>query len=223
MVADAAGLNLYIAEAEPNPANPSSSGNHGNRVRRVDLTTGFITTLAGSTSMNSATCTTPQKAAAGDGAPSVNSTLCLPSAVAMSAAGDLLIADGLNARVRKVHLATGTLGNIDTMAGTIGQFGSSGNGGPPLVAKFCQPFGLAVDSFGRVIVTDAQCHNVRTIDAAETTVSGLAGNGNAGFGGDGAAARDATMYAPAHVAVSANASLVYFSDYDNDRIRVVGP
>jgi sugar lactone lactonase YvrE len=89
VVLDSSG-NIYIADM----------GNH--RVRRVDDASGVITTVAGS----GAACTDPQ-----DGGPATNASLCQPTAVLLDAAGNLLIADNGNLRVRRV--STGSDGVVD--------------------------------------------------------------------------------------------------------------
>src|SRR5205823_2813896 len=78
---------LYIAEA----------GNHC--VRRVDLKTGTITTVAG--------C--GRKGYSGDGGPATKATLNEPYAVAIAPAGDLYIVDRLNAVIRRVDGRTGVI------------------------------------------------------------------------------------------------------------------
>src|SRR6185437_3713712 len=89
---DAAG-NLYIAEAG------------ANRVRKVNLSSGIITTVAGDGTAGPT----------GDGGPATNAELNNPSGIAVDATGDLFIADTGNNRIRRVYALTGT---IVTIAGT---------------------------------------------------------------------------------------------------------
>lgn len=131
--------NLYIAD----------TGNH--RIRRVDAASGVITTVAGNGSQGDS----------GDGGPAVNASLSSPEGVAVSLDGDVLIADTLNNRIRRVDIGTGV---ITTIAGT-GVFALTGDDGPATDANLGQPRGLAVDQAGNLYIADSWNHRVRTIEA----------------------------------------------------------
>ncbi len=203
--------NLYVAEYDT-----GSTTNRGNRIRRVSLSTGVISTVAGSSAVMTNTC-----GFTGDNGPALSATLCAPAGLAVSQEGDLFIADSSNRRIRRLNLVTAPVGNIITVAGT-GTYNSTGNGGPALVATFRRPFSLAFNGLGHLAVSDHESHNVRVIEPSGI-INPLAGIGTAGFLGDGGAARDANLYNPAQVAYSANSALVYVVDWVNDRLRVVGP
>ncbi|HEY6344320.1 MAG TPA: NHL repeat-containing protein [Bryobacteraceae bacterium] len=130
---DGAG-NLYIADSQ------------NNRVRKVSPA-GIITTVAGSG-------TPPPRGRytsySGDGGPATSAELDHPSGIAVDDAGNLYIADFSNRRVRKVSPA----GIITTIAGN-GMNGYSGDGGPATGAQLGNPSDVAVDSAGRVFVTDS--------------------------------------------------------------------
>ncbi|MBU2009857.1 MAG: hypothetical protein KJ624_08505 [Chloroflexi bacterium] len=182
--------NLYI----------SDSGN--NRVRRVDLATGTISTFAG----------TGAAGFSGDGGPATAAQLNNPMGVTF-APGYLYIADSSNHRIRKVDLATGT---ITTFAGTgVGSF--SGDGGPATAAQLSTPRFLAVDS-RNLYVSDASLR-VRRVDLATGTIFTFAGTGASGFSGDGGPAAAAQLNLPLGLAVdSAN---LYIVDCNNNRVRRV--
>lgn len=146
---DAAG-NLYIAD----------TNNHV--IRKVNVSTGIITTAAG----NGATTSTGVGTYSGDGGPAVNASLNFPYAVAFDAAGDMLIPDSANNRVRKVDAA----GNISTVAGT-GANGYSGDGGLAAQAQLWSPEGIAVDPAGNVYIADSQNNAIRKINAATGKIS----------------------------------------------------
>jgi hypothetical protein len=106
-VARDSGGNIYIAD----------TSNH--RVRKVNLS-GVITTVTG----------TGVQGFSGDGGQAASAMLNYPNGVAVDGAGNLFIADGNNARIRKVNAA----GVITTVAGN-GSWGSSGDGGPATSAR----------------------------------------------------------------------------------------
>lgn len=136
---------LYIAD----------TNNHV--IRKVTISTGIITTVAG----NGATTSTGVGSYSGDGGPAINASLNFPYAVAFDAAGDMLIPDSANNRVRKVDSA----GNISTVAGT-GANGYSGDGGAASQAQLWSPEGLAVDPAGNIYIADSQNNAIRKINAA---------------------------------------------------------
>jgi sugar lactone lactonase YvrE len=131
---DAAG-NLYVADR----------GN--NRIRKIDASTGLISTIAG----------TGAAGYGGDGGAAVNAQLGAPCGIAFDAAGNLYIADLYNYRVRKI---TGTL--INTIAGT-GAVGYGGDNGPALSGILNLPNGVTVDSSGNLYVVEYYGHRVRKV------------------------------------------------------------
>jgi sugar lactone lactonase YvrE len=133
---DAAG-NLLVAD----------TGN--NRIRRVDGTTGIITTVAGNGTSGFS----------GDGGPATSASLRAPVGVAVDAAGNLLIADTGNQRIRRVD---GTTGIITTVAGN-GIYGFSGDGGAATSASLYNPNGVAVDAAGNLLVADTGNNRIRQV------------------------------------------------------------
>ena len=81
-----------------------------------------------------------------------------PIDVAFDPDGNLVLADYLNQRIRRVN----TAGIINTIAGN-GNVGYSGDGGPALQASFYNPLGVAVDGMANVFVADYFNHRVRKI------------------------------------------------------------
>ena len=185
---------LYIGDAN----------NH--RVRRVDLSTGVITTVAGSGT----------RGATGDGGPATAARLNTPRNVAFAADGDLFIADDQNFKVRRVDAATGT---IFTVAGT-GVSGYSGDGGSATGARLNQVRDLAVDGAGNLYIADEKNHRIRRVDTAGI-IRTFAGTGVAGFSGDGGPATSARIRAPRGVAVDRSGRIL-IGDTANHVIRRVG-
>ena len=183
--------NIYIAD----------QGN--NRIRMV-ATSGIITTIAG----------TATSGYNGDGIPATNSELNGPYCVVVDISGTIYIADVDNERFRKIN----TAGIISTIAGT-GTSGFSGDNGPATAALLSEPIGVAVDSSGQVYIADEWNARVRKI-SKDGTITTIAGNGTAGYNGDGVPAATAQLNNPTGVAVT-NMGDIYIADYSNSRIRFV--
>jgi DNA-binding beta-propeller fold protein YncE len=177
----------------------------GGRVRRIDAVTGIITTAAG----------TRPPGEQMPGGPAVVGSLLRPAGVAVDGAGNLYIVDRGAQRLLRLDAQTGSL---DTLAG--GDFpGDSGDGGPALKARLSSPLGVAVDSAGNVYIADKGNHRIRKI-SADGTISTLAGNGKAGFSGDGGPATAASLKDPSGVALDAMGGLL-IADAGNGRVRRV--
>lgn len=177
------------------------------RVRKIDATTGIISTIAG---------TAAGAGFSGDGGPSTAARVNLPLGVAIDASDNIYIADTFNRRIRKIDAISGT---IQTIAGN-GTQGSSGNGGPATAAQLVVPLSVAVDRSGNVYIADSEDQRVRKVDSRGTIVN-FAGTGNAGYSGEGGPATVAQLTNPRGVAVNA-AGVVYITDSGNNRIRKVG-
>jgi sugar lactone lactonase YvrE len=154
------------------------------RVRAVD-TNGLITTVAG----NGA------NGFSGDGGPATDASLSGPAGLAVDGSGDLFISDAENNRVR----AIGTNGVIATVAGNATN-GFFGDGGPATNASLSGPAGLAVDAWGNLFIADSGNRRIRKVDT-NGVITTVAGNGDAGFYGDGGPATNAFLESPAAVAV----------------------
>ena len=109
----------------------------------------------------------------GDGLPAVQAQLNLPSGVAVDRAGNVLVADTLNDRVRRVDAITGT---ITTVAGS-GTPGFSGDGGNATAAQLNAPAGLAVDRAGNLYIADSFNRRIRKV-TPEGGISTVVGEGS---------------------------------------------
>jgi uncharacterized protein (TIGR03437 family) len=152
----------------------------------------------------------------GDSGMAISAELDYPTGVAVDSAGNLFIADTFNARIRKVTPA----GTISTVAGN-GTLGFSGDGGSPTSAELRLPDGVAVDSAGNIFIADETNNRIRKVTAAGT-ISTVAGNGTAGFSGDGGFATSAELFEPGGIAVDGAGNL-FIADSMNNRIRKVTP
>ncbi|MDX2150393.1 MAG: SMP-30/gluconolactonase/LRE family protein [Bryobacteraceae bacterium] len=97
----------------------------------------------------------------------------------------------------------------------------SGDGGPAVSAPLASVQGIAVSSQGDIYFADAADHRIRRIDS-RGTISTIAGDGRAGFSGDGGPAAKARLHAPYGVALAPDGSL-YFADLGNGRVRRIAP
>ena len=152
------------------------------RIRRVDLTDGSISTVAG----------TGEAGYSGDGGSAAEALLNDPYEVRFDAYGNMYFVEMLNAVVRKVDHRTGT---ISTVAGT-GEHGFSGDGGPARDATFNRPHSIALDGRGSLYIADIGNHRVRRIDLATGTVHTFAGTGERGPTPDGAPVRGTPLNGP---------------------------
>ena len=152
------------------------------RVRRVDLATGRITTVAG----------TGEEGYSGDGGPATQARLNEPYEVRFDAAGNLYFVEMQNAVIRKVDRATGT---ISTVAGT-GTPGFSGDGGPATQAQFNQPHSIAFDAAGDLYVADIRNNRIRKIDMKTGVISTFSGTGEQVTSPDGSSVRGASFHEP---------------------------
>jgi uncharacterized protein (TIGR03437 family) len=150
----------------------------------------------------------------GDGGPAVNAALNQPTDVAFDAAGNLYITDLGNNRIRMVTPD----GNIKTIAGNA-KYGFNGDGGRAINALISSPARIAVDSALNIYFGDTGNNRVRRITPAGV-ISTVAGNGTAGFSGDGGPGFLAALDDVEGLAVD-SADNLYISDYQNNRVRKI--
>jgi sugar lactone lactonase YvrE len=175
------------------------------RIRRLDLRTGVITTLAGN----------GEKVRAGDGGQATAASIFGARAVCLDRQGNTYICEREGNGIRKVDRH----GIISTYAGT-GARGYSGDGGPALATTWGAPKGLRCDRQGHLLVVDTENHAIRRIDAVTGLVTTVAG-GHQGGEGDGGQATAAGMDRPHGCDVDTQGN-IYLADSNNHRVRVVG-
>jgi DNA-binding CsgD family transcriptional regulator/sugar lactone lactonase YvrE len=186
----------------------SDTGN--DRVREITASDHKIITVAGSGAPGHSLIT-PSPSDIGDGRPAVAALLSQPRGLALDSAGDLLIADTGDNRVRKLD----PTGLISTLAGK-GTFGWSGDGGPADLAELGAPEGIALDAQGDLFIADTANGRIREVSGGVITT--FAGNGTSGFSGDGAPATKAEFIVPLGLAVD-NLGNLYVADSGNNRVR----
>jgi uncharacterized protein (TIGR03437 family) len=175
------------------------TGNH--RVLRVPAG-GLISTVAGNGAPGDA----------GDGGRAELAQITYPDSCAVDGAGNLLIADTGNHRIRKVTPA----GVISTVAGSVLE-GLAGDDGPATTARLRSPRGISVDSEGGILIADTGNHRIRRI-APDGIISTIAGADAPGFSGDGGPATLALLHGPLAVLPGAPGE-IFVADTGNNRIR----
>src|SRR5262249_8858845 len=115
----------------------------------------------------------------GDGGPATSAQLSSPSGTAADSAGNLLIADTGDSRIRVVAAQSGTFygqamttGDVYTVAG--GGTQGRGDGGPPPSAELSAPETLAVDGAGNLVIADSDNGRIRVVAAKTGTFYGQA-------------------------------------------------
>ncbi|MEP6602246.1 MAG: SMP-30/gluconolactonase/LRE family protein [Nitrospirota bacterium] len=185
-----AGSFLYIADAE----------NH--RIRRLDLASGVITTIAGG----------------GSGAE-------VPSSAGPSKRGSSIededpLADPAAKEDRYVQLPDQS-GTVRFLTGTAEKGRFRGDGGPAEDATLNFPSAMAMDSRGTLYIADTFNHRIRRVDPETGVISTLAGNGTRRFSGDNGPADKAALNEPVALALDERAGRLYIADLANYRVRAV--
>ena len=184
---------------------------HNHKLREYDPATGKMFVLCGRGA-----------GFEGDGGPIGDARLNQPTQTVVAQDGALYILGQRNQRVRKIHN-----GIITTVVGT-GVAGFSGDNGPPLDAQINMPSGnnppvagaLALDSQDRLYISDALNNRIRRVDFGQNIIETVAGDGNAGYSGDGGDATAASLNNPLDIEIGPDGRL-YIADEYNHAIRVV--
>lgn len=175
-----------------------------NRVRKLDLRSGKVSTIAG----------TGAKGFSGDGGPATAARFAAVHCVALDPKGEkLYLADLDNRRIRVVDLRSGVVG---TVAGN-GERGVPQNGAEAVRAPLVDPRAVAVDAKGNVYILERSGNALRVVDPSGK-IRTVAGTGRKGFRGDGGAALQAEFNGPKHLGVDRDGN-VLIADTENHVIR----
>ncbi len=183
--------NLYTTELIPN------------RIRKIDAF-GIITTYAGN----------GISGYSGDGGPAMAAEIKGPYDVFADAIGNIYIADAIGARIRKVD----TAGIITTVAGN-GTAGYITDGVPATATEIGFSEGVTVDKCGNIFISERTNNRIRVVNTMGI-ISTIAGNGTAGFSGEGGPATAAELQDPTGIALDEQGN-VYIVDQVNYRIRKI--
>jgi sugar lactone lactonase YvrE len=197
-------LNSPTGIAVDKNGNVFIADNINNRIRKVDQN-GIITTVAGKG---------PALGFSGDGGMATNASFSGLYGLAIDGAGNLLIADMGNQRIRKLDVN----GVITTLAGN-GIPGFSGDNDFATNASLNQPFGVAVDIYNDVYIADYYNNRIRMV-SPNGIISTVAGTGDFGYSGDGGSPTNAYLDGPISVGLDAYGNL-YFGDDSYAVVRKV--
>jgi sugar lactone lactonase YvrE len=154
----------------------------------------------------------------GSGAPGFSDTqVANPYGLAIGPDGALYFCDLDNQRIRRLDLKTK---RPSTIAGN-GQRAYAGDGGAATDASLNMPHEIQFDAHGNLYIAERDNHVVRKVEAGSGRISTFAGNGTAGFSGDGRAAAEAQLRGPHSIAVEPGGSGLLICDVGNHRLRRV--
>ena len=178
----------------------------GNKVRKVDMTTGIVSTLAG----------TGELGYSGDGGPALEATFNELYSLQVDTNGDIYVVDRLNSVVRKIEQSSG---NIYTVAGT-GEAGYSGDGGKGVDAMLNEPNDCFLDGKGGLLIADVKDQRIRKLDLVSGIISTFAGNGETSREGDGKQAIEASIFGARAVCMDSIGN-TYICERNGNGIRIV--
>jgi len=204
--AEKAALNEPVALALDGHGYLYIADQSNNRIRKIDLSSGVITTVAG----------TGESGYNGDGAQGPDTALAGPSGLAVDQEGNLYIADTFSSRIRKLDCLTGI---IDAVVGGAGAF-QFAPGENESSLSLSRPYAIAIHPDGRLFITDSDNHLIRVWNVQTKEMSLLAGNGKAEFSGDGQSPVESSLNYPFGVTFDSQGH-VYIADTFSHRIRVM--
>lgn len=175
-------------------------------VRRVDMGSGTITTVAG----------TGQAGFSGDGGPATQAALHEPHSIQLDRNGDLYICDIRNHRIRKVDMKAGV---ITTFGGT-GQRAVTPDGASLEGTPLNGPRAIDFDQDGNMWLALREGNAVYKIDMKTKRIQHVAGTGEKGFTGNGGPAKQATLSGPKGVSIAPDGN-VYLADTESHTIRMI--
>jgi hypothetical protein len=183
---------------------------YANFAIREVVPAGTISTVAGTLGTD---CQTYATTGCGDGAAATSAQLNYPSGVTVNS-GNIFIADTEDFVVREV-----TGGNIKRFAGNATE-AYSGDGGPPTNAELNNPGAVFVDASGNIFIADTSNSVIREIVASSGDITTVAGNGVAGYSGDGVGPTTTELNFPGSVFLDAQGD-IFIADTANSVIREV--
>ncbi len=175
-------------------------------IRKIDMKTGLITTIAGN----------GKPGYSGDGGPAVQAQFKQPHSLQFGPDGGLYICDIGNHVIRKMDMVTGL---ISTFAG-IGKAGPTPDGSAIAGTALNGPRSLDFDKAGNLWLCTREGNQVFKFDLAAGKIHHIAGTGKKGVTGNGGPAKEATLSGPKGIAIDAEGN-VWLADCESHTIRLV--
>lgn len=175
-------------------------------VRKVDLKSGLISTIAG----------TGKAGFSGDGGPAMDATFHRPHSIQFDAWGNLLICDIGNHRIRRVGKSSGL---VETLSGT-GEEKPPPEGAPLFQTPLNGPRALDVAPDGDLWLALREGNAVHRIDMKKGRFHHVAGTGKKGFTGNGGPAKTATLSGPKGISLDAEGN-VWLADTESHSVRMI--
>jgi len=177
------------------------------RIRKIDLSTGIISTVAGVgiAGLN------------GDGGLAVNAMISSPAGITIDSAGNIYFGDG-NSRIRRIDINTGI---ITTFAGTV--TGYSGDGSSAFSAALSEAAAISFDKeSANLYFADWGNSVIRKIEMSSGIIQTIAGNQNASWIGNGGPALLAGLSWPNGVCVTSTHDIIIADTYQNHVRKILG-
>ncbi len=175
-------------------------------VRRVDMQTGLISTVAGN----------GKAGFSGDEHLAVEAQMNQPHSLQFGPDGTLYIADVLNHRVRAIYLQTGVM---TTLAGT-GEKAPTPDGAAFKNAPLSGPRALDFDAAGNLWLALREGNAIYKFDMIAGSIHHIAGTGKSGFSGNGGTAKQAALSGPKGISIAPDGN-IYFADTESHSIRLI--
>lgn len=188
---------VFAIALDPGQRNLLIADLSNRRIRRIDLSTGMVTTAAGN----------GEKGVPADGAIAAESPLMDPRAVAADTKGNIFILERNGNALRRVD----PTGHIQTLI-------APGQITPDLKG----PKHLCVDASGRVIIADAENHLVRLYDPADGSTRTIAGTGKPGITIVANDPLRTELNRPHGVSIAPDQSLIITDSYNHRILRLTG-
>ncbi len=151
------------------------------------------------------------------GGPATSTLLGTPRQAVTDQQGNTYVSDNL---VSLVYIITPN-GNLNVFAGQLEVYQFGGDNVPATSSSFVDPEGLALDKNGNLYISDPGDNRIRMVSTSGI-ITTFAGNGTAGFSGDGGPANQAMLYYPQGIAFDSDGNLI-IADRGNNRLRMVTP
>ncbi len=185
----------------------SDGGN--NRIRKVTISTGIITTYAG----------TGTAGYSGDGGQATAATIAHPCGINLDSVGNIYFGDySVYNVIRKITVSTGIISTVAGIGSTSG--GYNGDNIQATSAKLYNPDDVVPDSYGNLYICERDNHRVRKVDVSTGIITTIIGTGTASSTGDGSAATSATVNQPAFSRFDSSGNY-YVTEFAGNRVRKV--